>query len=123
MNCRRLAPLVLLVLSVAPRAHAVGDPLPVEMRRYLATRFPQADVSRTAREVADALTGAEFPILPQRVSDLLLASEPIAFARAPVSPDAARAIAVEARAIVSDVETAWRSRRTAASKKPRKRRR
>ena len=37
MNCRRLAPLVLLVLSVAPRAHAVGDPLPVEMRRYLAT--------------------------------------------------------------------------------------
>ncbi|MDH5234459.1 MAG: hypothetical protein OEW77_05820 [Gemmatimonadota bacterium] len=93
------------------------------MRRYLATRFPQADASRTAREVADALTGAEFPILPQRVADLLLASEPIAFARAPVTTDGARAIAVEARAIVGDVETAWRTRRAAAAKKPRKGRR
>lgn len=85
------------------------------MRRYLSARFPQASPSRTAREVADALVGAEFPILPERVAELLLRSEPIAFAHAPVTPDAARAIAVEARAIVGDVETAWRSRRAAAA--------
>lgn len=81
------------------------------MRRYLAARFPQAGPSRTAREVADALVGAEFPILPERVADLLLRTEPIAFARSPVSADQAREIATEARAIVRDVEVAWRARR------------
>jgi len=92
------------------------------MRRYLAARFPQADLTRTAREVADALVGAEFPILPARVSDLLLRSEPVAFARAPVRPDEARAIAEEAKAIVRAVETAWRARQEQAGKrKPRKR--
>lgn len=92
------------------------------MRRYLAARFPQASPSRTAREVAEALVGAEFPILPERVAELLLRSEPIAFAAAPVTPEAAREIAGEARAIVGDVETAWRSRRAAAAaaKTPRK---
>lgn len=93
------------------------------MRRYLALRFPQAAPSRTAREVADALVGAEFPILPERVAELLLQSEPIAFARAPVSQEAARAMAKEARAIVGDVETAWRSRRAAAAQDGRPRRR
>lgn len=93
------------------------------MRRYLAVRFPQAAPSKTAREVADALVGAEFPILPERVAELLLRSEPIAFAQAPVSAEAARAIATEARAIVGDVETAWRSRRAAAEKRPRRERR
>ncbi len=92
------------------------------MRRYLAARFPQADLTRTAREVADALVGAEFPILPARVSDLLLRSEPVAFARAPVRPDEARAIAEEAKAIVRAVETAWRARQEQAGKrKPRSR--
>lgn len=86
------------------------------MRRYLSARFPQADASRTAREVADALHGAEFPILPERVADLLLRSEPIAFARAPVSAEEAKGIAVEARAIVADVETAWRARRATEGK-------
>ena len=90
------------------------------MRRYIAVRFPAAGPSRTAREVADALKGTEFPILPERVAELLLRSEPIAFARATVSADDARAIADEARAIVGDVETAWRSR---AEKSTRVRRR
>jgi len=86
------------------------------MRRYLAARFPQAGPSRTAREVADALVGAEFPILPERVGDLLLRTEPIAFARSPVSADQAREIATEARAIVRDVEMAWRARRGGETK-------
>jgi hypothetical protein len=86
------------------------------MRRYLAARFPQAGPSRTAREVADALVGADFPILPERVADLLLRSEPIAFARATVSADEAREIAGEARAIVRDVETAWRARQHGETK-------
>ncbi len=80
------------------------------MRRYLAMRFPQAGASRTAREVADSLVGVDFPILPDRVADLLLRSEPIAFARAPVSADDARGIADESRAIVREVETALRAR-------------
>ena len=80
------------------------------MRHYLAARFPQAAASRTAREVADALVGAEFPILPERVADLLLRAEPIAFAHARVDQEEARAIATESRAIVRDVETAWRTR-------------
>lgn len=92
------------------------------MRRYLAARFPQADLTRTAREVSEALVGAEFPILPARVSDLLLRTEPVAFARASVRPDEARAIAEEAKAIVRAVETAWRARQEQAGKrKPRKR--
>ncbi len=81
------------------------------MRRYLGARFPEAGPSRTAREVADALVGADFPILPERVAELLLRSEPIAFARAPLTAEEAKRIAVEARAIVRDVETAWRARR------------
>ena len=93
------------------------------MREYLAARFPAADRSRTGHELVTALTGADFPILPERVRDLLVRSEPIAFARAPVSPIEAREIAAEARAIVRDVETAVRSRALVAAQRPRKRRR
>ncbi|MBX7118342.1 MAG: hypothetical protein K1X31_05000 [Gemmatimonadaceae bacterium] len=80
------------------------------MRRYLAERFPQAAPSRTARELAAALVGSEFPILPERVAALVLRVEPIAFARAPVSADEARGVAGEARAIVQEVETALKAR-------------
>lgn len=86
------------------------------MRRYLGARFPEAGASRTAREVATALQGADLPILPERVSTLLLRSEPIAFAREPVSAEEARRLATEARAIVRDVETAWRARRASETK-------
>jgi hypothetical protein len=93
------------------------------MREYLAARFPAADRSRTGHELVAALAGADFPILPERVRDLLVRSEPIAFARAPVTPVEAREIAAEARAIVKDVETAVRSRAHAAAQRPRQRRR
>lgn len=86
------------------------------MRRYLGARFPVAGPSRTAREVAEALVVVEFPILPERVAELLLRSEPIAFARSTVSADEAKRIAVEARAIVKEVETAWRARRATEGK-------
>jgi len=86
------------------------------MRRYLAARFPQAGPSRTSREVAESLVGSEFPILPDRVAQLLLRSEPIAFARAPVSADEARGIAAEAKAIVKEVEMAWRHRKQSDKK-------
>ena len=91
------------------------------MRRYLAVRFPEAAPSRTAREVAHALVGTDFPVLPDRVAELLLRSEPIAFARAAVSVDEARGMAAEARAIVGEVETAWRARaerRTRIQRRP-----
>lgn len=93
------------------------------MRDYLATRFPAADRSLTARELGEALTGAEFPILPARVGDLLARAEPVAFARAPLTPEEARRIAAEARAIVRDVETAWRTRQQAGQRPPKRRRR
>jgi hypothetical protein len=93
------------------------------MREYLASRFPAADRSLTARELAEALTGAEFPILPARVGDLLARAEPVAFARAPLSADDARAIAAETRAIVRDVETAWRTRQQAGQRPTKRRRR
>lgn len=85
------------------------------MRRYLAARYPQAGPSRTAREMRTALAGVEFPILPERVADLMLRAEPIAFARAAVSAEVARAIAEEARAVVREVETALRARRDEAA--------
>jgi hypothetical protein len=93
------------------------------MREYLATRFPAADRSRTGSELVEALAGADFPILPERVRDLLVRSEPIAFARARVSPVEAREIAAEAQAIVKDVEIAVRSRAQLAAQRPKKPRR
>jgi hypothetical protein len=93
------------------------------MREYLAARFPVADRSRTGHELVAALAGADFPILPERVRDLLVRSEPIAFARAPVSPEEAREIAREARAIVKDVETAVRTRAQLAAQRSKKVRR
>jgi hypothetical protein len=93
------------------------------MRAYLSSRFPKASASLTPREVAAALVGVEFPVLPERVVDLLLRSEPIAFAAAPVSAEEARAISAEARAIVQDVETALMARREGAAGGRRSRRR
>lgn len=81
------------------------------MRAYLASRFPQANASLTPHEVAGALIGADFPVLPERVVDLLLRSEPVAFANAAIDASEARAMADESRAIVRDVETAVRARR------------
>lgn len=91
------------------------------MREYLARRFPEAAPSRTARELADALTGVDFPILPERVAELLLAAEPVAFAGAPLDAEGARGIAREAQAIVRDVETAWLARRASVAKQRRRR--
>ncbi|HET8771732.1 MAG TPA: hypothetical protein VFM71_12180 [Gemmatimonadaceae bacterium] len=86
------------------------------LREYLAARFPQADLSRTAREVADALVQVEFPVLPERVVELLLRAEPIAFARAPVDEHDARELAQEAQGIMRDVETALRSRQASGGR-------
>lgn len=91
------------------------------MREYLAARFPEAGLSRTAREVSEALRGVEFPILPERVADLLLRAEPIAFAAAPIAPTEATEIADEARGIVADVEAAWQIRRTSVARRGKRR--
>jgi hypothetical protein len=91
------------------------------MREYLAARYPEARLSRTAREVSEALRGVEFPILPERVADLLLRAEPVAFAAAPIPPADAVAIAEEARRIVADVEAAWQARRASVSRRARRR--
>jgi hypothetical protein len=91
------------------------------MREYLAARFPEAGLSRTAREVSEALRGVEFPILPERLADLLLRAEPVAFAAAPLAPVEATEIADEARSIVTDVEAAWQVRRTSVARRGKRR--
>jgi hypothetical protein len=91
------------------------------MREYLAARFPEAGLSRTAREVSEALRGVEFPILPERLADLLLRAEPVAFAAAPLAPVEATEIADEARSIVTDVEAAWQIRRTSVARRGKRR--
>lgn len=87
------------------------------LREYLSRRFPQATPSLTPSEMIDALVGADLPVLPERVIDLLIRGEPIAFARAKVSPDEATSIANESRSIVQDVETAIVARRASQAVK------
>jgi hypothetical protein len=69
------------------------------MRRYLAERVEHASLALTSAELMAALRGA--PGVPlDRVQRLLGAVDPIKFGAAPVSPADARALGVEARAIV-----------------------
>jgi hypothetical protein len=69
------------------------------MRRYLAERVEHASLALTSAELMAALRGA--PGVPlDRLQRLLGAVDPIKFGAAPVSPADARALGVEARAIV-----------------------
>lgn len=80
------------------------------VRDYLASRFPETARSLTGAELVAALP-AEFPILPERVSELVARVERVAFAKATIEAADAERVAVASVSIVEDVETAWQARR------------
>ena len=80
------------------------------VRDYLAERFPQTARSLTGAELVAALP-TEFPILPERVAEIVSRVERVAFANAPIAAADAERVAVSAVTIVDDVETAWLARR------------
>lgn len=84
------------------------------LRRYLAERWPVAGANLTARELAERLPGADFPILPERVVSLAARAEAVAYARAAVGSDEAERLGAEAERIVQDLEQVWDSREEAA---------
>ncbi|MBX3175517.1 MAG: hypothetical protein KF709_13975 [Gemmatimonadaceae bacterium] len=93
------------------------------LRRYLAARWPVAGAQLTATELRSALTGTEFPLLPERLVGLLDRAEAVAYAQAPIAADEAERLGLEARAIVDDLETVWRTRRQVVEAPPRRIRR
>ena len=94
------------------------------VRDYLAARFPDTARSLTGAELVAALP-AEFPILPERVAELVTRVERVAFANAAIAPNDAERLAMSAVSIVEDVETAWQARhaRDAADSERARRRR
>ena len=93
------------------------------LRRYVARRFPSAPESLTSRELVRALGAADFPLLPERVGALLEREAAVRYAAAPIAPDAAVALACEARAIVTDVQAAHVARLKAIDRGPQRARR
>jgi hypothetical protein len=71
------------------------------MRRYVAGRVPDAPLALTSGELLSAVRAV--PTLPyDRLQRLLAAVDPVKFAAAPLTPDAARTLGAEARGIVRD---------------------
>lgn len=81
------------------------------MRRYLAERWPVAGADLTAQELAHALPRGDFPVLPDRVVELVARGEGVAFARSRIDNTEAQRLAAEAAAIVEDLEAVWLARR------------
>ncbi len=94
------------------------------MRAYIARRFPRARESMTGDELVAALATADFPILPERVAELLKRDASVRYAGAELDVDDPRALAREARAIVRDIQDAYEARLRAEDRgpSPRKRR-
>lgn len=80
------------------------------LRRYLSDRFPSASLSLTAAELEPVLRNGDFPVLPDRATELLGRAESLAFARAPATAADAEAMAGASVAVVEDVERALRAR-------------
>lgn len=77
------------------------------LRDYLQARFPDARLSHTSTELLLATRGRE-TIPQERLGALLAEGDLVKFARRTVSPDRARQLALESRAIVDAVEQAIR---------------
>ena len=74
------------------------------LRDYLALRLPEARASLTSSELA-AVIRATKGVPQSRLAALLDEADLVKFARRPLSPEHARALGKEARAIARDVET------------------
>ncbi|MBI3567482.1 MAG: hypothetical protein HY084_04670 [Gemmatimonadetes bacterium] len=88
------------------------------LRAYLARRFPAAGVALTPAEMHAALAASDFPVLPERVDELLARDAAIRFAHERVTKAEAVALAAEARAIARDVQDAYEARLRAAERGP-----
>ena len=85
------------------------------VRVYLAATVPAAGQSATTHELADSLQRS--PVVPtQRLLDVLDATDLIKFARERSTAERAREIGVQARRIVTDVNTALEAASEAAAK-------
>jgi hypothetical protein len=82
------------------------------LRRYLGERWPELPPALTSGELAARLAGSDFPVLPDRLTAVLDASEAVAYAGAPIGPDAALAHSAAAVALVEDLERAWLARQS-----------
>lgn len=80
------------------------------LRRYVGERWPALPPALTARELHERLRGLEFPVLPERLVALAAAAEPVAYAAAPIPSGDAERVALEATAVVEDLEKAWVAR-------------
>ena len=84
------------------------------VRDYLARRVPDAHPSLTSGELLRALR-LEPTVPVDRLATVLQESDLVKFARQPVSPERARELARESRAIVRDVNAAVAAREAAAA--------
>ena len=84
------------------------------MRDYLARRVPGAHPSLTSTELLASMRAT--PVMPtDRLETVLSEVDLVKFARRPVDAERARALAREARTVVSDVEQAEAAKASAAS--------
>jgi hypothetical protein len=84
------------------------------VRDYLAARLGDAALSLTSRELLAALRGRR-TVPAARLAPLLEEVDQVKFARRPLSPERAREIGREARALVGDIEKAERAERERAA--------
>lgn len=80
------------------------------LRRYVGERWPALPPALTARELDERLRTLEFPVLPERLVALAAAGEPVAYAAVALPAGDAERIALEATAVVEDLEQAWVAR-------------
>lgn len=79
-------------------------------RRFIGERWPTLPVPLTAQELEARLPESDFPILPERLITLARRSEALAYAAAAISASDAERMAVDAVAIVEDLEKVYQSR-------------
>lgn len=92
------------------------------LRRYLAERWPELPASLTAREIEAKISNGEFPILPDRVIAAVATSEQVAYAGAPIAPDASERLAAGVTGVVEDLEKVWLARQAKSLEESRIRR-
>lgn len=80
------------------------------LREYLALRWPELPPSLTAAELDQRLRRVDFPILPERVTEIVRRAEQLAYARSAIASEEADTMTSVARAAVEDLERAWKAR-------------
>lgn len=90
------------LVSAGETGHHVSASLDI-LRAYLTARVPELTYAQTGRELLLALRGNEL-VPEERLAALFEAGEAVRFGNAHLTPERARSLAREARAIASEVE-------------------